>query len=79
MQLHSSDKAEASSLFEGIKEKKYFVLRTKFVASHRWFNSSKDLVFFCKKKIILKGNGNTAGADTKVVEANLKHFSVYET
>lgn len=50
------------------------------MAGHRWFNSSKDLVFFCKKKkkIILKGNGNTAGADTKVVEANLKHFNVYE-
>lgn len=58
------------------QKEKYSIPSTKFVASHVWFNSFKDLAF--GKKIILKGNGNTASADTKAVEANLKHFNVYK-
>ena len=78
MQLQSGDKAEASGLLKGIKEKKTL----SFIQS-LWLVTGGSIVlkilsFSVKKKIILKGNGNTAGADTKVVEANLKHFNVYE-
>lgn len=39
------------------EKEKYNIHSTKFVASHRWFNSFKDLVFFFLLNHF-KGNGN---------------------
>lgn len=72
--MQTGDKGEATSLFESMKGN-HSIPSTKFVTSHGWFNSFKDLAFL---KIILKENGNTASADIKAVEANLKHFNVYK-